>query len=79
MQEFVEKIIARAHYEYDDSIERWAGWIEGFPGVYAQGKRVEEVRQELALTLEEYLLLSIRERKKIPGFAFPGKSHAKTA
>ena len=79
LQEFVEKIIARAHYEYDNSVKQWAAWIDDFPGVYAQGKRVEEVRQELALTLEEHLLFSIRERKKIPGFVFPVKSHAKIA
>lgn len=58
--EFIERALARARYEYDDSVKQWAAWVDGFAGVYAQGKRIEDVRQELAATLEEYLLLSIR-------------------
>ena len=77
--EFIEKAIARAHYEYDDSVKHWAAWIEGFSGVYAQGKRVEDVRQELASVLEDYLLTSIWEGRRIPGFVLPRRSHAKTA
>lgn len=73
LQSFIEKVIVRAHYEYDDSVKRWTAWIEGFPGVYAQGKRVEEVRQELASVLEEYIFLGVREGKRIPGFAFSRK------
>jgi len=77
--EFIEKAIARAHYEYDDSVKQWAAWVDGFSGVYAQGKRIEAVRQELALTLEEYLLLRIREGKRVPGFGIPKRSHVKAA
>ena len=65
--EFIEKALLRARYEYDDSVKQWAAWIDGFPGVYAQGRRIEDVRQELAATLEEYLLLSIREGKRVSG------------
>ena len=77
--QYIEQLLARAKYEYDESVKQWAAWIEGFPGVYAQGKQVEEVRQKLAATLEEYLLLNIREGKRIPGFSFSPKSHAKAA
>ena len=76
---FIEKTLARARYEYDPSVKRWVAWVEGFPGVYAQGKNVERVRQELGLILEEYLLLGIREGKRIPAFIFPTKLHAKTS
>lgn len=79
LQAFIEKIISRAHYEYDDSIRQWAAWIEGFPGVYAQGKSVEGTRQDLVSTLEEHILLSIKEGRRIPGFVFSGKSNAKAA
>lgn len=79
LQQFIEKAITRAHYEYDDSVGRWVAWIDGFPGVYAQGKKVEEVRQELVSILEEYIFLGVREGKQIPGFVFSRKSHAKTA
>jgi predicted RNase H-like HicB family nuclease len=77
--EFIEKAIARARYEYDDSVKQWAAWIDGFPGVYAQGKRIEDVRQGLASTLEEYLLLRIREGEHVPGFAIPKRVHVKAA
>lgn len=76
---YIEKILSRAEYEYDPSVRQWAGWIGGFRGVYAQGKRIEEVRQELASVLEEYLLLSVREGKRIPGFSVPRRIHAKAA
>lgn len=77
--EFIEKAISRARYEYDASVKQWAAWIEGFPGVYAQGKRVEDVRQELASALEEYLLLRIREGKRVRGFGIPKRLYAKAA
>lgn len=79
LSEFIEKAIARARYEFDDSVKQWAAWVDGFPGVYAQGKRIEDVRQELASTLEEYLLLRIREGKHVPGFAIPKRVHVKAA
>jgi len=77
--EFIEKAIARARYEYDATVKQWAAWVDGFPGVYAQGKRIEDVRQELASTLEDYLLLKIREGKRVPGFDMPKRSHVKVA
>ncbi len=67
-QQFIEKKISRANYQFDESVKQWVGWIKGFPGVYAQGKNVEEVRNELAEVLEEYLFVGIREKKPIPGF-----------
>lgn len=77
--QFIEKALSGAKYEYDNSVKQWAAWIDGFPGVYAQGKKIEGVRQELVLTLEEYVLVSLREGKQVPGFSFSRKSHAKTA
>lgn len=79
LQAFIEKVISRAHYEYDDSVRRWVAWVEGFPGVYAQGKSVEGVRQDLVSTLEEHILLSIKEGRQVPGFLFSGKSYVKAA
>jgi len=71
VQDFVEKHLSRAHYEFDDSVKSFAAWIEGFPGVYAQGKTIEEARGELGEILEEYLLVSIQEKRKVKGFTFP--------
>lgn len=74
ISEFIEKKLKEAVYEYDESVKSWATWIKGMPGVYGQGKTVEEAREELAEILEEYLLVSLKEGKTIPGFAFP-KNH----
>lgn len=78
LSKYIEKLLSRAKYEYDDSVKQWAAWVEGLPGVYAQGRKIEEARQELASTLEEYILISISERKNIPGFELSKKLHAKT-
>jgi predicted RNase H-like HicB family nuclease len=38
-------------------VGEWCGWINGLPGVYAQGESVEIVRQELAEMVEEHDVL----------------------
>ena len=66
-----------AQYEYDPSVKRWVGWVRGFPGVYSQSETVEAVRQELAEMVEEYILTSVQEKKKVRGFSFsPAFHHA---
>lgn len=76
-QQFVEKMLMRAEYEFDDSVKEWSGWIRGFPGIYAQDKDIEGVRQELAETLEEYLFLSFQKKKPVRGFDIKIPSYAK--
>jgi predicted RNase H-like HicB family nuclease len=69
VQEYIEKMLERANYEYDKSVGMWVGSVVGVQGIYAQGASVEEVRQELSEMLEENLLLDIQDRKKISGFS----------
>lgn len=76
--EYINKLLKNAHYEYDESVKEWAGWIEGFHGVYAQGKNIEEVRSELISVLEDYLLAHFQEGVKIPGFSIFSRQYAKT-
>lgn len=76
-QQFVEKMLSHAEYEFDGSVKEWAGWIKGFPGIYAQAKDVETLRQELAEMLEEYLFLSFQQKKSVKGFDMKILSHAK--
>lgn len=71
VQNFVEKNLSHARYEYDRGVKSWAGWIEGFPGVYAQGKTIEAARDELGEILEEFLLISLQEKRKVKGFTLP--------
>lgn len=75
---YIEKMLARASYEYDEAVKQWAAWIEELPGVYAQGNTVEETRATLASVLEDYVLVSVAEKKRIPHFAFAKRLHAKT-
>ncbi len=76
---YIDDLMQKAEYGYDKSEKVWFGSVKNFPGVYAQGKSVEEVRNELITTLEDYLLLDLKEKyskMKIPGFFF-GSRYAK--
>jgi len=75
---YINQLMKKAHYEYDASVKEWAGWIGGFPGVYAQGKSVEEVRSELMSAVEDYLLVDLKRGRKIPGFSISPRQYAKT-
>jgi len=37
-QQFIEKTLLTAEYEFDDEVKEWAGWISELPGIYAQKK-----------------------------------------
>ena len=78
LYQYIDQLLRRAQYEYDSSVKAWAGWIKDFPGVYAQGKNVEEVRAELISTLEDYLLLNLKDGIKIPGFSVSSHQYVKT-
>lgn len=67
--QYIIRLLKKARYEYDPSVRAWVGWIEGFPGIYAQAKNVEGVRSELISTLEEFILLNIKEGKRVPGLS----------
>ena len=67
IQQFVEDKLLNAKYEFDETVGQWAGWIKGFPGVYAQADSIELARTELAEVLEEYVLVSLQEKRKVRG------------
>lgn len=78
---YIEKMLSQATYEYDESVKQWATWIDELPGVYAQAPTVEAAREELASVLEDYILVSLSEGKRVPGFVFSGsakRAYAKT-
>ena len=77
LQQFIEKKLSKANYEFDKSVNQWAGWIDGVAGVYAQGKSIESVRNELAEILEERVLMSIWEQKKVAGLSLNYNSKIK--
>ena len=71
--QYIEKLLQKAHYEYDQSVKDWVGWVAGYPGVYAQGRTVEEVRTDLASVLEDFLVMDLQEGKKISGVSIPAR------
>lgn len=44
------------------------GEIPGLRGVWASAKNLEDCRKELQEVLEDWLLLKVRNREKVPGF-----------
>lgn len=77
LHQYILQLIKKAHYEYDPSVKAWVGWVEGFRGIYAQHKTVEDVRADLISTLEDFLLLGLKRGVAIPGFFSRPKRHAK--
>jgi predicted RNase H-like HicB family nuclease len=73
----VERNLAKAEYQFDESVNEWAGWIKELPGIYAQGKAIESARNQLAEMLEEYLIINIQERKQLKDFGIPVKAYTK--
>ena len=65
---YIENLLRKAEYEYDKKTKSWCASIKELPGAYAQANTVEEVRSQLAEVIEDYILVSLRERQILPGF-----------
>ncbi len=68
-QSYIQKALALAEYHYDEETKSWVGEIAELPLCWAQGDSVEEVRAELAETVEGWVLLAIRQGDPIPKIA----------
>ena len=66
LTEYLRAAMAKAHYELLDGHEGFYGEIPGFQGVYAQAETLEGCRDELASTLEDWLLFRISRHLSIP-------------
>jgi len=62
----MDKAMRRAHYENIDDDEPFYGEIDGFKGLWATGNTLEECRDNLEETLEDWLLFSIAKGLPIP-------------
>ena len=63
--EYCHKAIEKAKYKkLEDGT--WLAEIPRFRGVWANGKTVEECRQELITVLEEWIVLKLRDRDPVP-------------
>ncbi|OHA48430.1 MAG: antitoxin HicB [Candidatus Terrybacteria bacterium RIFCSPHIGHO2_01_FULL_48_17] len=68
LSEFIAKKLKAARYKLlkDGS---YFGGIPGLKGVWANAKNLEDCREELREVLEEWLLLKVRAKERVPGFA----------
>ncbi|MGH8248968.1 MAG: type II toxin-antitoxin system HicB family antitoxin [Gammaproteobacteria bacterium] len=64
--EYLRAAMGRAHYGLLGDGEGFYGEIAGFQGVYAQAQTLEACREELAGTLEDWLLFRISRQLPIP-------------
>jgi len=63
---YLQAAMRRAHYELLDKKEGFYGEIPGFEGVLAQGATLEQCREELASTLEDWLLFRVSRQLAVP-------------
>ena len=66
IRQYMDKAMRRAHYEIIDDDEPFYGEIDGFKGLWATGNTLEECRDNLEETLEDWLLFSIAKGLPIP-------------
>jgi predicted RNase H-like HicB family nuclease len=64
--EYIDAAMRKAKYELlpDDGL--YYGEIPGFDGVYATANQLEDCREELKSTLEDWLLLSLSKNLPMP-------------
>ena len=67
ISEYIVKKLKQARYKLlkDGS---YFGEIPGLKGVWATAKNLENCRKELQEVLEDWLVLKVRDREKVPGF-----------
>ena len=76
---YIKKILKKADYEYDKQTKSWCASVGDLPGAYAQANTKKEVKERLAEVVEDYILVSIYQRKRLPNFKDFSKNleHAK--
>lgn len=66
LTDYLKAAMAKASYELLGNSEGFYGEIPGFQGVLAQADTLEACRDELARTLEDWLLFRISRQLPIP-------------
>lgn len=64
--EYIQAALDRAKYKIIDNEEPYYGEIPELEGVWATGKTLEECREELRATVEDWLLLGLKLGHRIP-------------
>lgn len=66
LTEYLRAALGKAHYELLGDGEGFYAEIPGFKGVYAQADTLEACHEELAGTLEDWLLFRISRQLPVP-------------
>jgi predicted RNase H-like HicB family nuclease len=66
LSEYLKAAMAKAKYELLGGGEGFYGEIPGFQGVFARADTLEACRDELASTLEDWLLFRVSRQLPIP-------------
>ena len=66
LTQYLRLAMGMAHYELLGGGEGFSGETPGFPGVLAQGDTLEACRDELAGTLEDWILFRVSRHLPIP-------------
>lgn len=67
LSQYIEKKLREAKYKLLKD-GTYFGEIYNLQGVWANAKNLEDCRRELQGVLEDWLLLKVRSREKVPGF-----------
>jgi predicted RNase H-like HicB family nuclease len=68
LTEYINEGLKRAKYELIDDEEPFYGEIPEFKGVWATGRTLEECRENLKETLEEWIILSFNQSVLVESF-----------
>lgn len=68
LHSYIEKFLKKAIYEYDKHTRSWCASVEELPGTYAQADTIEEVRNQLAEVIEDYIYVSLHQGHLLPNF-----------
>lgn len=67
LSDFITKKLKEARYKLLED-KTYFGEIPGLKGVWANAKNLEACREELQEVLENWLVLKIKDKEKVPGF-----------
>ena len=66
LTEYFDAAMRKAHYEIMEDDEGFWGEIPGFDGLWAAAPTLEECREELFSTLQDWILLGVALHHELP-------------
>ena len=74
IQNYISNYLNKAGYEMIDGGRKFYAEIKELRGVWATGKTLEECRENLASSIEGWLILRLKKNLPIPNFKIPSYS-----